>query len=87
MKFKLVPHIDGGTMVVRNDAQPTYNDIRRDRERDAERKRWSYGWSPSLKKAFIVDGQGFTVIGAVLSAQAAGEICRQHNATVRSLIE
>jgi hypothetical protein len=57
----------------------TYNDVRREREAAINRLRWSYGWSPSKKKAFIVDNKGFTVIGAVLSAQAAGELCRQHN--------
>jgi hypothetical protein len=64
----------------------TYNEQHQARERFVNRLRWSYGWSPSKKKAFIVDAKGFTVIGPVLSAQTATELCRQHNSTVNQAV-
>lgn len=41
--------------------------------------KWFWDWSPSRKKAWIVDAEGFTIIGPVLSKKSAKEIVRKHN--------
>lgn len=66
-----------------NAPAPTYNERNQAKAQAEAKLRWSYGWSPSKRKAWIVDACGFTVIGPILSAQAAGEICRQHNNAIR----
>ncbi len=62
----------------------TYLEVRREKEREIQRKRWSYGWSPSQKKAFIVDGQGYTIVGPTMSAQAAAVLVAAHNRSIEA---
>lgn len=47
-----------------------------------ENVKWFWDWSEVFEKAWIVDGEGFTVIGPVLTKKEAIELVRQHNSAV-----
>lgn len=44
--------------------------------------KWFWEWSESFEKAWIVDGEGFTVIGPVLTKEQAINLVYNHNSAV-----
>lgn len=40
---------------------------------------WQRVWSPSRRKAFIVNGNGSTIVGPLLTAALADKLVYEHN--------
>lgn len=47
--------------------------------------KWQVAWSHDRKSAFIVDTEGFTIVGATLSHKDAMTIVREHNRDIDRL--
>jgi hypothetical protein len=48
---------------------------------------WKWDWSASKGKAFIVDGNGFPVIGPQLTMEGARKLVSEHNRLIRQALE
>lgn len=48
-------------------------------------ERWLWDWSADRRRAFIVDSEGFLVIGPILSKRDAQALVRKHNQAVERL--
>lgn len=44
---------------------------------------WAYAWSPEKRLAWIMDGEGFTVIPPSLTMKAAAKLVAAHNKAIR----
>jgi hypothetical protein len=48
---------------------------------------WKWDWAASKGKAFIVDGNGFVVVGPMLTMETARKLVAEHNRLIRQALE
>lgn len=48
---------------------------------------WKWDWSAGKAKAYVTDGNGYIVVGPMLSAESARKLVSEHNRLIAMALE